>query len=222
MRQKYEEILHSLEDSRGRLLAVSKGQPIEKIKTLYDLGQRDFGENYAAEMVEKMEGLAASCPEIRWHYIGKIQKRQAKFIARASWVHSVGSDKEAAYLNRHVQAETPVNVLLQVNIADEPQKGGYSVEALREKDSAPCEQDGLIVQGLMCLPPVDHESKNNGRYFAKTRELRDELVTKWGQPLPELSMGMSSDYLKALSEGATWVRIGTFLFGPRPVKPKKE
>ena len=74
MRQKYEEILHSLEDSRGRLLAVSKGQPIEKIKTLYDLGQRDFGENYAAEMVEKMEGLAASCPEIRWHYIGKIQK----------------------------------------------------------------------------------------------------------------------------------------------------
>ena len=64
----------------------------------------------------------------------------------------------------------------------------------------------------MCLPPVDHESKNNGRYFAKTRELRDELVTKWGQPLPELSMGMSSDYLKALSEGATWVRIRYFPF----------
>ena len=152
MRQKYEEILHSLEDSRGRLLAVSKGQPIEKIKTLYDLGQRDFGENYAAEMVEKMEGLAASCPEIRWHYIGKIQKRQAKFIARASWVHSVGSDKEAAYLNRHVQAETPVKVLLQVNIADEPKKEAIQSRRYEKRTAPPVNKTGSLFRGSCVCP----------------------------------------------------------------------
>ena len=227
MRDRFAKILSNLRgfDSAHyspRLLAVSKGQPADQIKALYDLGHRDFGENYAAEMVEKMDLLAGSCPDICWHFIGKIQKRQTKSILRAQWIHSVGSEKEMNYLRKHASPDGSRNVLLQVNIAKEPQKGGFLPESLESFQTPPFSEEGFVLQGLMCLPPFGHTEIKGPQYFSQTRELRDKLAVKWGLKLPELSMGMSADYELAMSEGATWVRIGTFLFGPRPQKPSME
>lgn len=201
---------------QAHLLAVSKGQPMEKIERLYAQGQRDFGENYAAEMVDKIEGLRERCPDIRWHFIGKVQKRQAKMIVKAQWVHSVGSLREISYLKR-VMAPG-LKVLLQVNIAEEPQKGGFIPEHLMGVDFAELTGDGLHIAGLMCLPPAGHVNAFGAKFFEETRTLRDELQTRWGCAMPELSMGMSGDYLEALKAGATWVRVGTLLFGARPMK----
>ncbi len=227
MQERFHQILSTLEsnDKSGvtpRLLAVSKGQPATKIKTLYDMGQRDFGENYAAEMIEKMEVLAVSCPDICWHYIGKIQKRQAKGIVRADWVHSVGSEKEMNYLAKHVSEEHALKVLFQVNIAREPQKGGFLPEELDELLHTALPLEVLELKGLMCLPPFEHIERFGSTYFTQTRELREKLAAKWQLNLPELSMGMSGDYHLAIKEGATWVRIGTLLFGPRPPKQSME
>ena len=205
-----------------QLLAVSKGQPASQIKALYDLGHRHFGENYAQEMIEKMELLADACPDICWHFIGKIQKRQAKSILRAQWIHSVGSEKEMSYLSKHASADGGWKILLQVNIAREPQKGGFLPESLEHFETPPLNGDGFHLSGLMCLPPFGHSETKGAHFFSETRLLRDKLAEKWECRLPELSMGMSADYELAMSEGATWVRIGTFLFGPRPQKPKTE
>lgn len=202
--------------SNTNLLAVSKGQPVEKIELLYGEGQRDFGENYAAEMSEKMELLRYRCPEIRWHYIGKIQKRQAKMIVKAQWIHSVGSLKELTYIKRVLEADS--KVLLQVNIAKEPQKGGFLPEELKGLDPHELQNEKLRICGLMCLPPAGHLAEVGLKYFNETRVLRDALEKTWHLELPELSMGMSGDFQEAISVGATWVRVGSLLFGPRPLK----
>jgi len=202
--------------TKARLLAVSKGQPVEKIEQLYEQGQRDFGENYALEMAEKMATLRERCPDICWHYIGKIQKRQAKMIVQANWVHSVGSLKELNYLKRVMPSD--LNVMLQVNIAEEPQKGGFLEEDLKCLDPQEFVKEGLHIKGLMCLPPAGHVTAFGLKYFQETRQLRDALQQAWGLVLPELSMGMSGDYTQALSAGATWIRVGTLLFGTRELK----
>ena len=201
--------------TRPQLLAVSKGQPASKIAELYDLGQRHFGENYAAEMVTKRAELQERCPELVWHYIGRIQKRQAKDIRHAQWVHSVGSLKEAQYLVRGMpEGELGATVLLQVNIGEEPQKGGFLPKQLLETPLNAFVDLKVRVSGLMCIPPVDHlQAETNG--FEATFRLREELQARWGQELPELSMGMTGDYRDALKAGATWIRVGTKIFGPR-------
>ena len=199
-----------------RLLAVSKGQPAEKIAALYGLGQRDFGENYAAELVTKKALLAAQCPEITWHFIGKIQKRQAQDIRSAVWVHTVGSEKEARYLVRGLTEPIPsLRPLLQVNIGEEPQKGGFAKKELLALKSDFFTDLGLNVQGLMCIPPATHLEQTDRDYFGEMAQLKTDLESKWGKALPELSMGMTADYPQALKAGATWIRVGTLLFGQR-------
>lgn len=205
------------------LLAVSKFQPASAIAETAKLGQRDFGENYVQEALTKREELESitGSNELRWHMIGHIQSRKAPLVAGAFWlIHTLDSIHLANGLEKAlVKLEKRQKVLLEVNIANEPQKAGIMPLELPKLAAYVLEHcPHLDLQGLMCLPPVFDSGEAARPYFAKLRQLRDNLETETGKKLPELSMGMSGDFATAIAEGATIVRIGTAIFGPRPVK----
>ncbi len=182
------------------LIAVSKTHPVESIEAAYAVGQRDFGENYAQELVTKAESLSARCPELRWHYIGRLQKNKINGLLPHvfAW-HTIDSPETAAALLKRVPN---ARGLLQVNVGGEAQKGGVP----------PTEVAGVIgafpFVGLMTIPPADGDATP---YFAALAKLRDAHLPKgW------LSMGMSHDFAQAIAAGATHVRVGTAIFGARP------
>jgi pyridoxal phosphate enzyme (YggS family) len=192
-----------------RLVAVSKIQPIEAIREALEAGQRDFGENYAQELREKADAIGSS---VEWHFLGALQTNKVKMIVgRVALLHTCDRPSLAQELNKRAASLGVVQrVLVEVNLAREPQKGGIApadlpafVATLRKLPSLRCE-------GLMCIPPAEEEAR---LHFRRLRELRDELGV-----LPELSMGMSADYEIAIEEGATIVRVGTAIFGERPPK----
>jgi pyridoxal phosphate enzyme (YggS family) len=189
-----------------RLIAVSKLQPAEAIRAAYELGQRDFGENYAQELRDKME-LLADLPDIRWHAIGPLQSNKARYVAGRALVHTLDRPELArALLARH----RPMRCLVAVNVAEEAQKSGVTPEALPsllEELRLP----DLELAGLMCIPPHGEEPEDARSWFRMLRELRDRHL-----PGGELSMGMSEDLEVAIEEGATLVRVGTAIFGERP------
>lgn len=191
------------------LVAVSKRQPDALLLEAYAAGQRDFGENYVQEMLRKQPLLP---PDARWHLIGHVQSNKAKAAATAHLLHTLDSEKLAKGLARAAEAEgRRLDVLVEVNLADEDQKAGVDpegVEALIEVAQA---TGWLEVQGLMCIPPEGE----GPRYFPELRRLRDELVERLKRPLPILSMGMSGDFEAAIGAGATVVRVGTAIFGAR-------
>ncbi|MCQ2444974.1 MAG: YggS family pyridoxal phosphate-dependent enzyme [Mailhella sp.] len=207
-----------------RLIAVSKFHPASAIAELYALGQADFGENYMQEARAKQEELASL--GIRWHAIGAVQSNKAKDAAgRFHLLHTLASESLARALVRRLPGDAPQDVLLQINIGREPQKSGLApedaerfIETLRAEDLLRTEGRGLRIRGLMCLPPRCGEGEEARPYFAAMRELRDRLASATGLELPELSMGMSGDYRQAVDEGATMIRVGTDIFGARPVK----
>lgn len=202
----------------ARLLAVSKKQAVSAIREAYAAGQRDFGENYAQELATKAEQLQ-DLPEIRFHMIGHLQSNKAKLIVPL--VHSVQSvdsislaselDKQAR--NRRPPQRGPLEILIEVNIAREPQKHGVLPEAVAPLLRAIREKERLVLRGLMCIPPDAPTAEESRTHFRALRALRDELGG--AELLPELSMGMSRDAAIAIEEGATWVRIGTAIFGER-------
>lgn len=203
------------------LLAVSKFQPTAAIVELALAGQMDFGENYVQEALSKREELTqtAACAAIRWHMIGHVQSRKAKLVAGAfQLLHTLDSEKLANALERELAATSSrQQALIEVNIAAEPQKAGIMPQALphlAEHVFANCPH--IKLRGLMCLPPVFDSGDAARPYFAKLRKLRDSLEIVTGSGLPDLSMGMSGDFDAAIAEGATIVRIGTSIFGPRP------
>lgn len=197
-----------------RLLAVSKRHPARHIAALVELGQRDFGENYVSEALEKQAQLA-DLP-ITWHFIGPIQSNKTTAIAEHfSWAHSVDRVKILRRLSSGRPADyPPLNVCLQVNLEQEASKSGAAPEAVAELAALAGQLPGLRLRGLMCIPQPTDDPQEQRRVFGQLRELlarlphRDELDT--------LSMGMSGDLESAVAEGATWVRIGTALFGARP------
>lgn len=197
------------------LVAVSKTHTPDLISEAYALGVRDYGENYAQELHEKARGLAASCPEVRWHFIGRLQSNKAKLLTGVSLVHGVASQEQARALGRRAAEEEPVPFLAQVNISGEEQKNGLSPESIRRELEALCDVPGAQLMGLMAVLERGEAGLAACRSFAQVRVLRDELERRAGRSLPFLSMGMSSDYVEAISEGATHVRIGTALFGSR-------
>ena len=207
-----------------RLVAVSKFHPASDIAELCRLGQKDFGENYIQEARAKQEELAGL--DIRWHAIGPVQTNKAKEVAgRFSLLHTLDRMELARALGRRLPEGVTQNTLIQVNIGEEPQKSGVHpadlpalFEELLTQQLIVAEGPGLRVRGLMCLPPRCGEGEEARPYFRRLRELRDELVRRFGMELPELSMGMSGDYREAIEEGATIIRVGTEIFGPRPVK----
>lgn len=189
------------------LVAVSKGQSLEDIMAAYDAGQRVFGENRATELAAKAPALP---DDIEWHFIGSLQTRQAK-LARphTSLLHSLDRIRLA---NAWSAAEQVPPALVQVNVAAEPQKHGVAPEAIEELLRF-AREAGVHCVGLMTMAPLSANPEDSRVWFEELRRLRDELQPSW-PGLTELSMGMSDDFVPAIEEGATLVRVGRAIFEP--------
>ena len=198
-----------------KLLAVSKKQPLQLIADAAAAGQRDFGENFVQEALERIQKLPQG--HLVWHFIGHLQTNKARAVAENfDWVHTLDRLKTAERLSRHRPDELgDLNVCLQVNVDDEPEKYGVRADALPELAAACAELPRLKLRGLMCLPAIREDFEEQRVPFARLRALRESLAAN-GFAMDTLSMGMSGDYRAAIFEGATIVRIGTAVFGPRP------
>ena len=193
-----------------RLIAVSKTKPAQMLRDAVAAGQIVFGENYAQELREKAEALGGG---IEWHFVGALQTNKAKLVVgRAALIHTCDRLALAQELSKRAKAAGLVQrVLLEVNIGREAQKAGVLPEnapALLEQARA---LPALACEGLMCIPPAEGDPRE---YFRRLRQLGNTLG------LRELSMGMSADYEAAIEEGATLVRVGTAIFGERPLPPR--
>ena len=202
-------------DDSVRLLAVSKTFPAEDVKEAYDAGQRMFGENRVQELETKAPLLPA---DIEWHLIGHLQSNKAaKAVEYASWIHSVDSEKLLERIAKAAEQRGKVmNILLEVNISGEESKFGLrDYEEIRSIASSALQMPNIRLQGLMTMAEFDATETRLHETFAGLRTMRDRLEKELDIALPELSMGMSSDYPAAIDEGATIVRIGTAIFGRR-------
>jgi pyridoxal phosphate enzyme (YggS family) len=196
------------------LLAVSKTRPASDILDAIAAGQKAFGESYLQEALDKISDLKSE--NAQWHFIGRIQSNKTRPIAEHfDWVHSVQSLKQARRLNEQ-RPETlqPLNICLQVMIDREESKSGMLPDEVGELLKQACSLSRIRVRGLMTLPAPADTLAAQRRPFRELRELRDRLATP-GMPLETLSMGMSGDLEAAIAEGATIVRVGTAIFGPR-------
>ncbi len=190
------------------LIAVSKTQPLVALREAYAAGQRHFGENYAQEWRQKAEALA-DLPDLTWHFIGGLQTNKVRVLAgKVGYVHTVDRVELARELSRRSAAVgATLKVLLEVNLGGEAQKGGCQPGQAPALAEAVRALPSLDLRGLTCIPPPDQDPRP---HFQALRALRDRLG------LEELSMGMSADWPVAVEEGATFVRIGTAIFGERP------
>jgi PLP dependent protein len=199
-----------------RLLAVSKQQPAALVRAAAAAGQTEFGENYVQEGIDKVAALA-DVPGLAWHFIGQLQGNKTRAVAECfDWVHTVDRERIASRLSaQRPRDAAPLQVLLQVRLAEEPGKGGVTPAAASALATAVTALPRLRLRGLMCIPPpvVDPEARR--RPFRQLRELLESLNAA-GHALDTLSMGMSDDLEAAVLEGATIVRVGTAIFGPRP------
>ena len=196
------------------LVAVSKTKPAEVIQEAVDAGQVLFGENRVQEVMQKKPLLPS---RLRWHLIGPLQSNKVrKILPLVEMIEAVDSLDIARDINR-IAAELGLHpkVLLEINVATESSKHGFSATMIRQQLEELYRLDRLYIQGLMCIPPFDPTPEHSRRYFQQLRTLRDELEKLGGAPLPVLSMGMSHDFEVALEEGATLVRVGTAIFGGR-------
>jgi PLP dependent protein len=196
------------------LVAVSKTQPAEKVRTAATLGVTEFAENYVREAAEKIDGLRDLA--LNWHFIGAIQANKTRAIAaQFAWVHSVDRLSVASRLSEQRPFHAPaLNLCIQVALVAEPNKSGVGPEQLPELAARISALPRVTLRGLMCLPPPGLEVGAQRDLFARLRRLLEGLNSQ-GPRLDTLSMGMSSDFEAAIAEGATHVRIGTALFGPR-------
>ncbi len=198
-----------------RIVAVSKRQPLSAIHVLLESGHLDFGENYVQEALEKHDALAQD--KVHWHFLGRLQRNKAKHVpGNFVLLHSLDSLALARVL--HKKCETGgivLDVLLQVNLGQEPQKGGVLEVDLQAVAQGVAEMSALSLKGLMVLPPFGLNLADKQRAFARLASLRDKLRPLLGKRLNVLSMGTTDDYPQAIAEGATLVRIGTRIFGPR-------
>lgn len=192
------------------LIAVSKTVDVEGIRQAVEAGVSALGENRVQEARDKVAALGRPVP---WHLIGSLQVNKARDAARLfDWIHSVDRLELARELDRRARAAgRTVDVLIEVNVGHETQKGGVAVGELRHLVDGLGPLAGLRLGGLMAIPPVADDAERTRPHFRRLRELRDELG------LRHLSMGMSADYEVAIEEGATMVRVGTAIFGARSV-----
>jgi len=195
---------------RITLVAVSKTKSVEEIEAVYRLGQRDFGENYVQELLEKAEAFSdRGISDIRWHFIGHLQRNKVKPLVQVvAFVHSVDSVKLANEIGK--RAETPIPILLEVNIDGEASKAGFHPAGLREAAQEVASISNIQLLGLMCIPKPAVDDKKSS--FLRLAELKDQLG-----PLTQglLSMGMSDDFESAIECGSDFVRVGSKIFGPR-------
>ncbi len=198
-----------------RLLAVTKKQPLQLIADAVAAGQRDFGENFVQEGLERIRKLPQE--HLVWHFIGHLQTNKTRAVAENfDWIHTLDRLKTAERLSRHrPDALGDLNVCLQVNVDDEAEKSGVRADALPDLAAACAALPRLKLRGLMCLPSYCEDFDEQRVPFARLRALKESLAAD-GIAMDTLSMGMSGDYRAAICEGATIVRIGTAVFGPRP------
>jgi len=198
------------------LVAVGKAQPATLLRAAAEAGLRDFGESYLQEALDKINALRDL--ELTWHFIGRVQANKTRSIAEAfSWVHGVDRLKIAERLSdQRPYYAPPLNVCLQVNVAGEQTKGGVPPGDLPTLAAAVAALPRLKLRGLMCLPPEEEDPARQRGWFAKLLQMLESLNAQGNLGLDTLSMGMSGDFTEAILEGATIVRVGTALFGPRP------
>ena len=204
-----------------RLLAVSKTHPVTLVAEAYSAGQTAFGENYVQEALEKMDALsrllgAEAARALEWHLIGPLQSNKTRVVAeRFAWVHTIEREKIARRLSEQRSSGlAPLQVLVQVNVSGEPSKSGVAAHEVSTLARAVAAMPRLRLRGLMAIPePTDDKAIQHARFRA-VRELFERLRED-GLALDTLSMGMSDDMEAAIAEGATMVRVGTAIFGPR-------
>lgn len=228
--EKASENIHKAALAAGRnpgeisMVVVTKGQPAEVIRAAHAAGAQIIGENYPNETVEKIESLG-KLAGIEWHMIGHLQTRKARLVAsHFDMFHALDSLRLAEKLDRAVgEAGKKLPVLLQFNVSGEDSKGGWAAwqesqwQGLVPEVEQILELSNLVVKGLMTMPPLDSDIELIRPYFRRLRTLRDFLADCFpGVTYRDLSMGTSSDYRVAVEEGATYVRLGTAVIGPRP------
>lgn len=202
------------------LLAVSKTRSAEELRLAYDCGQRHFGENYLQESLEKIDALSA-LDELCWHFIGPIQSNKTRPIAESfHWVHSVDRLKIARRLSEQRPTHMPpLNICLQVNISQEESKAGCMPEETAALVDEIVQLPRIQLRGLMAIPKATDDADEQRDAFHRMQQLFSNLQQKH-PTLDTLSMGMSGDMAMAIAEGATIVRIGTAIFGPRDYSNK--
>ena len=201
------------------LIAVSKTKPLETIKEVYNLGVRNFGENKVQELKEKYNLLPK---DIKWHMIGHLQTNKVKdIIDKVHLIHSVDSIHLAEVIEKEAaKKDIIVNILLEVNASGEESKYGIKTEELNEVIEEISKFSHIKIKGLMTVAPYTINSEENREFFSKLRELSIEIKEKniYNVDMEILSMGMTNDYIVAIEEGSTMVRIGTGIFGERVYK----
>jgi len=196
-----------------KLVAVSKTVEPLRIKEAIDAGVKILGENYVQEAQKKIEEIGK---DVSWHFIGHLQTNKAKYAVKLfEMIHSLDSLPLAFELNRRAEKEGKIiKVMIEVNLSGEETKFGTEEEKVLELAQKIFELKNLELIGLMTMPPYFEEPERSRPYFIRLRELKERIVRE-GIPINELSMGMSNDFEVAIEEGATFVRIGTAIFGPR-------
>lgn len=193
-----------------RVIAVSKLQPLEKLKALAEsTGHKDFGENYTQEALPKLSALESF--HLTWHLIGHLQTNKVKqAVGHFHFIHSVDSEKLLLAIQKQAQSQNTVQkILLQINLALEDSKGGFSEEEFKAKFENWKSLTHIEIVGLMTMPPLVEQGELNRPHFLKLKSLADQVHLK------ELSMGTSHDYKTAIECGATMIRLGTLVFGER-------
>lgn len=218
-RDRYSLICQELDKAKAKLIAVSKTHPKEAVQAFYDLGQRDFGENRVPDLIEK----AAALPnDIRWHFIGHLQRNKVKLlIDKVHLIHGIDSERLLLEVNRQAtNAGRVVDVLLQFHIAKEESKYGLTNEVAMQilKDNPPAALTGVRIVGVMGMATFTDNDEQIGLEFDRLRFIFNHIKSEFFSETPhfkEISMGMSGDYPLALERGSTMVRVGSLLFGHR-------
>lgn len=217
----YNEILHSIESEKRAkvtILPVSKSHPVEALVNAYESGLRAFGENYVQEMVDKYETVTDEMKSnIEWHFIGSLQTNKVKYIAPfVNCIHSVSKLKLAKEIDKRAKENNRIiNILLQVNTSGEDSKSGCEPHEAEEVIKSALGLENVKFVGLMTISGLESTDEERKEEFKLLRKIRDDIETNLSIELPELSMGMTSDYHEAIEEGATIIRIGTAIFGKR-------
>tara|TARA_B110000261_G_C12977899_1_gene315171 strand:+ start:225 stop:884 length:660 start_codon:yes stop_codon:yes gene_type:complete len=190
-----------------KIIAVSKTFAIDKILPLIDYGHIDYGENKVQEAVDKWTSIKAKNENIKLHFIGKLQTNKVKFAVKIfDYIHSVDTEKLAIKIaSEQEKQDKKIKIFIQINIGNEEQKSGVKIDQVLNFYNL-CKELNLNILGMMCIPPKEDTSKN---YFAEMNKINKELH------LTELSMGMSEDYLTAVQNNSTFLRIGSKIFGQR-------
>lgn len=204
------------ESGEVKLIAVSKTKPVPMLEEAYANGCRDFGENKVQELVDKYEIMPK---DIRWHMIGHLQRNKVKYIVdKVFLIHSVDSLRLAQEIEKEAAKKgVSVNVLVEVNVAGEESKFGATAQEAVSLVEQIAQLPHVRVKGLMTIAPYVEDSEENRRYFAKLKQIYVDIIHKNIDNvfMEELSMGMTGDYEVAITEGATYIRVGTGIFGER-------